>query len=742
MATIGPIDKSGPSTRFQLDVSTSQNQAGNYSTVTITIKCWNGPSGTTGSYYGGAGTQSGSIDGVATVVTKSQTPFLPSGYAANQLRWSVTGSRNINHDSNGNLSNKVIRMSLDYGSIDESHTVTISFPRIPKAPAQVTGVTISSVLTNGFTVGWTAPNNNGSSITGYDIQYATNSGFTGATTLTDTASPLAITGLTPGTTYYVRVRAKNAVGAGPYSATVTQLTLPATPPTLTIASSASGTSATLTFAPPSGATGVTKYTWERRVTGTTTPVSTGDSTTVTTTVTGLSPGISYDWRASAWFGTYQSPWSTWTAKVQPKPNTSPGDYFDGNTADTDDLNFQWGATGTGAANADISIATAQVPIGWEAQYVGGAGVMYRITAGEFGDFSAHVSITRDCTGPGSRFGQQAASPFWSQVTEGATWIGSIYVNPSRSQRLAAEVTWMGSSGSVISRTVGPDVSVPGQAWFRLTAGDVAPVGATWAVVKVIDVSGTGWSVWLGGDSIDLDGAMVSLNELFDYFDGDTGSDGEFVYAWTGTANASTSTRTPVQASSPGTFSDSGGGVLVDPSGLLGSTPFAIIDPDCNPVVAPPRPPTIPSDCIDTTGVWRRIYVPVPFERVSDWLDTIPTLELTSGSVAARQVRIRWYPNPEGLAPGDLNTSKWMSEQIVSYMPAKTVMTIDGITQRVFAEVNGTATQNADHLLYGTGGKPPTWPVLQCGIAYVVSLEVPVDSPTGNVTGEIFVTQRT
>jgi hypothetical protein len=179
-----------------------------------------------------------------------------------------------------------------------------------------------------------------------------------------------------------------------------------------------------------------------------------------------------------------------------------------------------------------------------------------------------------------------------------------------------------------------------------------------------------------------------------------------------------------------------------PEEQLGADLFSIVDPDCNPVVPPPRPPTVPSDCVDDTGIWRRVYITIPSDFVSDWLEVVPTMELHSTTVAARQVRIRYYPNPNGLAPSQINTSTWCAEQIVSYMPAKTVMTIDGVTQRTWAEVNGGNAQNADHLLYGTGGTPPSWPILSCGIAYVVSLEVPVDSPNGNITGEIFVTTRT
>ncbi|PZM90185.1 MAG: hypothetical protein DIU79_14470, partial [Actinobacteria bacterium] len=58
----------------------------------------------------------------------------------------------------------------------------------------------------------------GSSITGYDVQRATNSAFSSnVVTVQDNASPYTFTGLVPNTQYWVRVRARNAQGAGDWS---------------------------------------------------------------------------------------------------------------------------------------------------------------------------------------------------------------------------------------------------------------------------------------------------------------------------------------------------------------------------------------------------------------------------------------------------------------------------------------------------------------------------------------------
>ncbi|MBQ6165644.1 MAG: fibronectin type III domain-containing protein, partial [Clostridia bacterium] len=84
-----------------------------------------------------------------------------------------------------------------------------------KATYRVTGVAISS-LTNSASKTMTVKWAKNDKATGYEIQYATNSGFTSAKTVTVSgASTLskAIASLTKGSTYYVRVRAYKTVSS-------------------------------------------------------------------------------------------------------------------------------------------------------------------------------------------------------------------------------------------------------------------------------------------------------------------------------------------------------------------------------------------------------------------------------------------------------------------------------------------------------------------------------------------------
>jgi len=105
------------------------------------------------------------------------------------------------------------------------------------------------------------------------------------------------------------------------------------------------------------------------------------------------------------------------------------------------------------------------------------------------------------------------------------------------------------------------------------------------------------------------------------------------------------------------------------------------------------------------------------------------------------VRIRFYENPDQLDQSAIDVSSWVAEQIISYMPSYTVLTLDGVSQRVWAEVEGGAARPADKLLYGTGGTPATWPHLSCGQGYFISFDVPLDTLVGNPTVEIALTER-
>lgn len=141
-------------------------------------------------------------------------------------------------------------------------------PSVPLAfTATATGFTTAEVS-------WQAPNSSGGTpITGYHLQVATNPLFFSASSYQNVGLSRSLTGLNPGTTYYVRVGAKNAVTeeatagvtvTGVYAPTITFTTdaySPPSAPTSVMVASSTPTSATITWNPPlyDGGTPVTSY---------------------------------------------------------------------------------------------------------------------------------------------------------------------------------------------------------------------------------------------------------------------------------------------------------------------------------------------------------------------------------------------------------------------------------------------------------------------------------------------------
>jgi hypothetical protein len=95
-----------------------------------------------------------------------------------------------------------------------------SGPTLPSAPTAAP--TFTSITSTGFTVNW-APT---SGATSYKLDVSSSSSFANFVTqdLTVSGTSQAVTGLTPGTTYYARVRAVNSAGASSSSPFGTQAT--------------------------------------------------------------------------------------------------------------------------------------------------------------------------------------------------------------------------------------------------------------------------------------------------------------------------------------------------------------------------------------------------------------------------------------------------------------------------------------------------------------------------------------
>ena len=601
-----------------------------------------------------------------------------------------------------------------YGEVGGAQSVAT----VPGAPINNAG-TPDQITTRGMRYQFTGNGDGGSGIIRWEYEcWPTGGAPTGVGTSTGTTIR---NDLLPGTEWNWHSRGVNAVGAGPWSAVAKGTTLAASASTLNVAASLQGTSATLTPVLSSTMPAVGTWLVERRLQGTTTATS-YSFTTSSYTATGLTQGAIYEWRVAARLAqngvTYTSPWSNWAATQQPNPNTNPGTYFDGASAATGDATFSW----SGTQNNSISNANGKDVRGWAIVNNDGLAVLYRQIGGRSGGYAARILCTADASGPNALI-FASNSENWTEIAVGGMYTASFYVQvPKRAQCMAAYIIWRDALTAPIgSPVVGSPVVVgpnPGL-WTRVMVTAQAPAGAVYADIQLYDVAGTGFSPWQGGDYWIVDDAMIALAP-YSYFDGNTPDDTSFTYDWVGEPNASASTATPVL------------GLEVDP----------LADPDCPPPPLAPPPPQISDACIDDITTWRRYWAIVPKDLISKWIAQVPTITLTSGTQATRQARIRFYENPDQLTPDQFtDIDNWSSEQVVTYIPAGGVFTIDGVSERARAQVGTSGALPADHLLLGTGGTPVSWPLLRCNMGYLMSVDVPLDAPIGNLQVGVSLTAR-
>lgn len=148
---------SSPATTFTVEGDLyAQSVAGNYSVVRCYLRAMNGPGGSTGSFYGGAGYQAGHIDGVKEFARRSASSnFLPSGYANGATRWRM-GPYDVQvpHNSDGTRAPIRFAMVLSGPANVTLFSSTISLPTIARA---TTGeIRIGSTTVTSLAVGTAA----------------------------------------------------------------------------------------------------------------------------------------------------------------------------------------------------------------------------------------------------------------------------------------------------------------------------------------------------------------------------------------------------------------------------------------------------------------------------------------------------------------------------------------------------------------------------------------------------------
>lgn len=323
--------------------------------------------------------------------------------------------------------------------------------RVTSAPGTPT---FSSVTATGFTASWSAPSDDGGSTpTSYRLQVATDSAF--SSLVSDSSAnnrSRAVSGLTPGKSYYARVLAVNGAGSSAWSSTASTTTAIrlATAPGAPIWADVTATTGTLAWGDSSdyGGSSPTGYRLQLASDASFATVV-YDNTALNRTrgVTGLAPGKTYYARAATITAAGQSPWSGSTPTTTAAFGTS---------------GIGVSAVGPDTATVSWAAPAGATPIGYQVQYSTDAG------------FATGV--------------QTITSATWgtSQLLTGLAPATTYYVRV-RSNTASGYGDW--SAAESFQTLSGAKVRVGGQ-WVEGVA--YVRQGGQWVIAKVYKAQGGSW----------------------------------------------------------------------------------------------------------------------------------------------------------------------------------------------------------------------------------------------------------
>lgn len=149
----------------------------------------------------------------------------------------------------------------------------------------------------------------------------------------------------------------------------------------------------------------------------------------------------------------------------------------------------------------------------------------------------------------------------------------------------------------------------------------------------------------------------------------------------------------------------------------------VFDPTCPMLIPPPPVPSIQVGCVDFPANFRRRSFTVPQQEIHLWSGVVPVLTMHTPDVDVRNVRVRFYFDADTDQDID-DPCKFIGTVIFTYLPADSTVTFDGVSQVVYVDTPGFGRRRGDSVAYGPGGAPIQWPELSCGIAYVVTVDMP------------------
>lgn len=169
--------------------------------------------------------------------------------------------------------------------------------------------------------------------------------------------------------------------------------------------------------------------------------------------------------------------------------------------------------------------------------------------------------------------------------------------------------------------------------------------------------------------------------------------------------------------------DENGNVQSDPSCPV-TVYRPVYDPTCTLLAPPPDVPEIFPTCFSFPVNFLRTMFTIPRQEIPLWTHVTPVISLTTGTVEARSVRVRFYADMFDTGDPSSDPCNFCGDVVFSYIPPQSTITLDCADHEVYIDQPGIGRRRADSLVSDSSGNPFEWPEFSCGFGYVVTVDMP------------------
>ena len=129
-------------------------------------------------------------------------------------------------------------------------------------------------------------------------------------------------------------------------------------------------------------------------------------------------------------------------------------------------------------------------------------------------------------------------------------------------------------------------------------------------------------------------------------------------------------------------------------------------------------------CYDPPQNWRRRQITIPATYIPLWGEVVPVFNVHARTTDVRNLRLRFYADVD--SDGDISDDPcaYCGDIVVSFVPEGFTLVFDGVNRQVYAYDAHQNRRRADSLVFSTDGTPFDWPLLTCGMGYIVTLDLP------------------